>query len=187
MTRIRCDAADHPLAFEEVVLPLGRFFGLAQNGDVPDISELAHRHGLLLGRASERVSIVPATKDVAMHLGIPVAGNVLKVDRVVETADGEPVEWRVTFRKYDPLTTADWARDARQARPAKRYPPSSATLAQTIAKARAAKANAPSQTRSSRSRGGVFQEWAILHLAMCSRTRTNHKICVGGCPIIGEL
>jgi len=68
----------------------------------------------------------------------------------------------------------------------KRYQPSSATLAQVIAKARAATANTPNQTRSSRLRGGVFQEWAILHLAMCSRTRRNHKIWVGRCPIIGE-
>jgi DNA-binding GntR family transcriptional regulator len=99
MTRVRHDADDHPLAFEEVVLPLGRFFGMAPNGDVPDITELAQRNGLLLGRASERVSIVQATKDVAMHLGIPAGANVLKLDRIAETADGEPVEWRVTFRK----------------------------------------------------------------------------------------
>jgi DNA-binding GntR family transcriptional regulator len=45
------------------------------------------------------VSIVLATKDVAMHLGIPAGANVLKLDRVAETANGEPVEWRVTFRK----------------------------------------------------------------------------------------
>jgi DNA-binding GntR family transcriptional regulator len=75
------------------------FFGLAPNGDVPDITELAQRHDLSLGRASERVSIVLATKDVAMHLGIPAGANVLKLDRVAETANGEPVEWRVTFRK----------------------------------------------------------------------------------------
>ena len=100
VTRILFDDKDRPIALEEAVLLLDRFPGLASNaGEVPDISELAQRHGLLLGRASERASIVPATKDVAMHLGIPIAANVLKLDRVVETTDGEPVEWRVTFRK----------------------------------------------------------------------------------------
>ena len=61
--------------------------------------ELAQRHGLSLGRATERISIVPATKDVAMHLGIPAGANVMKLDRIAETADGKPIEWRVTFRK----------------------------------------------------------------------------------------
>ena len=100
VTRIRYDGADHPIALEEVVLALDRFPGLTANGgDIPDIIELGRRHGLSLGRATERVSIIPVTKDVALHLGIAVGANVLKLDRLVETTDGEPVEWRVTFRK----------------------------------------------------------------------------------------
>jgi hypothetical protein len=91
----------HPIALEEVVLPLERLAGLSPNGgsDIPDITELAQRHGLLLGRATERISIVQATKDVAQHLRIAVGTGVMKLDRVTETADGEPVEWRVAFRK----------------------------------------------------------------------------------------
>ena len=100
VTRIRYDGADHPIAFEEVVLALDRFPGLTANGgDIPDIIELGRRHGLSVGRASERVSIMAATKDVASHLGIATGTNVLKLDRVVVTIDGEPVEWRVAFRK----------------------------------------------------------------------------------------
>ena len=99
ITRIRYDAVDRPLALEEIVLPLGRFFGLAPEGDLPDIIELAQQHGLSLGSATEHVSIVPATKDVAAHLGIPVGSNVMKLDRIAETDDGVPIEWRVTFRR----------------------------------------------------------------------------------------
>ena len=100
LTRVQLDDNSRPLGVEEVVLALERFPGLAANGgDVPGIIELAQRHGLSLGRATERVSLVPATKDVASHLKIEAGANVMKLVRIVETADGEPVEWRVTFRK----------------------------------------------------------------------------------------
>ena len=100
VTRILFDASDRALALEEVVLALVRFSGLTPNGgDIPDIIELAQRHGISLGRATERISIVPATKDIASHLGIAAGANVLKLDRIAETADGEPVEWRVAYRK----------------------------------------------------------------------------------------
>ena len=100
VTRIQQDDNNHPLGVEEVVVPLERFPGLAANGgDVPDIIELAQRHGLSLGRATERLSIVRATKVVASHLQIASGADVLRLNRIVETVDGEPVEWRVTFRK----------------------------------------------------------------------------------------
>ena len=102
LARILFDATDQPLALEEVVLPLERFPGLSLNdgGDVPDIIELAQRHGLALGPATERLSIVRATKDVASHLQIASGTEVLKLNRIVETVDGAPVEWRVSFRKF---------------------------------------------------------------------------------------
>ena len=100
LTRVQLNDNSHPLGVEAVVLALERFPGLTANGgDVPDITELAQRHGLTLGHASERVSLVPATKDVASHLQIALGTDVLKLNRIVETADSEPVEWRVAFRK----------------------------------------------------------------------------------------
>ena len=42
---------------------------------------------------------MPATREVAKHLGIGAGAQVMKLDRIVETADGEPIEWRVAFRK----------------------------------------------------------------------------------------
>jgi hypothetical protein len=96
VTRVRYDNADQPLALEEVVLQLSRYFGLApDDGDISELTELAQRYGLSLGRAIERISIVPATSNVAKHLGIAAGTDVMKLDRTVENADGEPVEWRV--------------------------------------------------------------------------------------------
>jgi DNA-binding GntR family transcriptional regulator len=100
LTRVQLDENSHPLGVVEVVLALERFPGLTANGgDVPDITELAQRHGLSLGHASERVSLVTAPKDVASHLKIALGTDVLKLNRIVETAEGEPIEWRVTFSK----------------------------------------------------------------------------------------
>jgi DNA-binding GntR family transcriptional regulator len=106
VTRILFDADDRPLALEEVVVALERLPSLAPNGgDIPDIVELAQRHGLAVGRATERISIVPAIKDVAAHLRIAAGCEVMKLDRIVETADGDPIEWRVAYRKIGPTIT----------------------------------------------------------------------------------
>ena len=100
VTRLRHDDQARSVALEEVVLPLDRFPGLAPNGgDIPDIVELAQRHGLSLGRVTERISIVRATRDVASHLRITAGTDVMKLDRVTETADGRPIEWRVAFAR----------------------------------------------------------------------------------------
>jgi DNA-binding GntR family transcriptional regulator len=100
LTRVRYDDNDHPLALEEVVFALERLPGLAADGgEVLDITELAQRHGLSLSRVSERVGIVPAPKDVALHLAIAPGKDVLKLNRIVETADGQPVEWRVAYTR----------------------------------------------------------------------------------------
>ena len=100
VTRLRHDDLDRPIALENVVLVLSHFPGLVSGVDtIPDIAELAGQHGLLLARSAERVSIVPAAGAVALHLGVAPGTDVLKMDRVVETADGVPVEWRVAFSK----------------------------------------------------------------------------------------
>ena len=101
VTRILFDDNDRPIALEEAVLPLERLAGLSSNdgADIPDIIELAQRLGISLGRAMERISIVPAIKDIASYLGIAAGTDVMKLDRLTETADGEPIEWRVGYRK----------------------------------------------------------------------------------------
>ena len=48
---------------EESTVPQGRFPGLAEESDVsPSIVVLAHRYGVLLGRAEEKVGVAAATR-----------------------------------------------------------------------------------------------------------------------------
>jgi GntR family transcriptional regulator len=96
VTRIRHGHGQ--VALEEVVLPLSHFPELAPDGEVvPDIAELAQRYGLCLGRASERINFIPAPSRVAQHLGIVEGTGIVKLERITETTDGEPVEWRVAY------------------------------------------------------------------------------------------
>jgi DNA-binding GntR family transcriptional regulator len=43
--------------------------------------------------------MVQASKSIASHLGIAIGAAVLKLDRIAETADGQPIEWRVAFSR----------------------------------------------------------------------------------------
>jgi len=97
LMRIRYAALNRPVALEVVVLPLDCFPGLT--ADTSDITQLAQCYGLFLGRATERISVVSATKNVAAHLGIAVGADVMKLDRIAETADGAPIEWRVAYTR----------------------------------------------------------------------------------------
>ena len=100
VTRLRHDDQDRPLALETVVLVLEHFPGLEADGEIiPDVCQLAKRYDLSLLRTAERVAVTPATGDIALHLGIAAGTKVLKLERVVETAAGVPIEWRVSFNR----------------------------------------------------------------------------------------
>ena len=100
VTRLHHDDQDRPLALEMVVLVLACFPGLeGDSGVIPEIGELARRYGLSLSGTRERLSLVQATSDIALHLGTAVGADVLKRDRVAETADGKPLEWLVAFSR----------------------------------------------------------------------------------------
>ncbi len=96
--RIRRVRAHHgtPYMAERTSLPAALFPGLA---DMPDLSHrlvaLAQRHGILLGRAQERISVVGASAPAAQALGIAKGSPVFLLDRVVLTLDDRPAEWRV--------------------------------------------------------------------------------------------
>jgi DNA-binding GntR family transcriptional regulator len=64
-----------------------------------DLTDLARQHGLALGHATAFVLKVPADATVAELLGVAVGTKVLKLDRVAETADGMPIEWRVAYSR----------------------------------------------------------------------------------------
>jgi GntR family transcriptional regulator len=85
-----------PYMHEDVSLPERHFPGLAQRTQVPQrIADLAQEFGLVLGRGVETASAVAAGAAVAESLSIARGTPVLRLDRVVFTIDGRPVEWRV--------------------------------------------------------------------------------------------
>ena len=93
--RVRLDK-DRPFMVETLSLPAALFPDLLKsNSKPPHVAELAQRHGILLGKAEERVSVETATSDVAKTLQIEVGAPVAVLDRVVFGLDRRPVEWRI--------------------------------------------------------------------------------------------
>ena len=96
VARVRQDTAFGTL-LEQIVLPLHRFPGLTEGDAVTDIADLAERFGLQVARASERITFVEAPGDVVRLLGIAAGAGVVKLDRITETSDGQPIEWRIAY------------------------------------------------------------------------------------------
>ena len=97
VTRIRSEGC-RPTAYELAVLPLGRFPGLKSDSEIThDLLALASAHGLALGRVTEGLDTVSPTSEVAEHLEIGPDEAVIKLDRVVRSAHGLPIEWRIAF------------------------------------------------------------------------------------------
>ena len=89
---------DKRVSFEEVVLPLSRFPGMSREEVVAsEITEIAEEFGVVLGLARERVSTVRAGRADAGHLDVREGTNLLRLDRITHTADGAPIEWRVSL------------------------------------------------------------------------------------------
>jgi GntR family transcriptional regulator len=85
-----------PLMVEESTVPQARFPGLSQEGDVsPSIVVLAHRYGVLLGRAEEKLGVAAAKGGDATALKVAEGTPLLTLDCVVYAIDGRPIEWRV--------------------------------------------------------------------------------------------
>ena len=77
-------------------VPAALFPGLAHDGGVPDgIVVLAQKHGMLLGKAEERISVDTASPAVAEALRVAPDTPVMVLDRLTLTLDGRPVEWRI--------------------------------------------------------------------------------------------
>jgi len=76
---------------------LDKFPGLTDGDTVTDVAELAERFGLQVASVSERITFVEAPGDVVRHLGIVAGAGVVKLERITETSDGQPIEWRVTY------------------------------------------------------------------------------------------
>lgn len=84
--------------YETTCLAMARLgiTSLQQVGDYL-IVPLAKQQGLHLARASEKLTIVLASDEVASLLKIEPGGMLLKLDRLIYALDGGPVEWRVSL------------------------------------------------------------------------------------------
>ena len=83
---------------EDVVLPTELFSGRLDGSDAAqEIGILAQRHGILLGKAEERITVGLPPQDVAELLHHPRDKAVMRLDRVVMMLDGRSVEWRIAY------------------------------------------------------------------------------------------
>ncbi len=87
---------DRPFMVEDSSMPAELFPRLTEiNGFPHPIGALAQRHGILVGKAEERISVDVATPAVAVALRVPPSSPIMVLDRVMHTLDGRPIEWRV--------------------------------------------------------------------------------------------
>ena len=87
---------DQPYMVKEASIPAALFPGLTEAQSASyRIVALAQQFGILLGKATEDVSIEMASEAVAKTLGIATASPILVLDRVIYALDERPVEWRI--------------------------------------------------------------------------------------------
>lgn len=85
-----------PFMVEDSTVPQARFPGLGQDSEAsPSIVVLAHRYGLLLARAEERIGATSARGSIANALKVAEGTPLLELDSIVYAIDGRPIEWRV--------------------------------------------------------------------------------------------
>jgi len=91
-----------PFLFEVVAVAASRLPGL-ELGSLHDhpIATLAQRHGVHLTQGSENLSLAAATCEAAASLCVEPGKMLLKLDRVLFSADGHPVEWRLALCNAD--------------------------------------------------------------------------------------
>jgi GntR family transcriptional regulator len=94
-----------PFLYEVAAVAASRLPGL-QLGPVQDhpIAILAQRHGMHLAQGSEKLSVTAATCEAAASLCVEPGRTLLKLDRVLFSADGNPVEWRLAMCNADTIS-----------------------------------------------------------------------------------
>jgi GntR family transcriptional regulator len=85
--------------YETVVISQRLMPGLTQEDfSNPRVGSVgARRHNMLVGKADERLSIALADSAVAHALGVAVNEPLLRLDRVIYSLNGKPLEWRVAL------------------------------------------------------------------------------------------
>lgn len=84
-----------PFMLEEASLVMSRFPGVESNVGAYNICGLAQTHGVLLAQASESICLAEVTPEIAELLSVRCRTPLLRLDRVIFSVKGSPVEWRV--------------------------------------------------------------------------------------------
>lgn len=87
-------ADGRPLLVKDVVVSAAQFAQIDEGSY--SISSAARDSGVLLGRAEERISIEMAGAPYSELLDVPEGTPLLRLDRIVFTIEGRPVEWRLS-------------------------------------------------------------------------------------------
>lgn len=101
-SRVRRRRDDVPYILEVAVMPAARF-PLAVESDAEktlpclEISSLAQKHGIVVGRIVDRVRATATPPDVAEAMSTAAGPPVLEVDRITHDVNGDILEWRVCW------------------------------------------------------------------------------------------
>jgi GntR family transcriptional regulator len=95
--RLRMQAG-RPYMHETAVLVASRFPGLTQE-DTGDyvLAALGQKHGVILGQAVEQLTLCGAGEEAADALEIGAEAVLVRLDRIVSSFAGDPLEWRIGF------------------------------------------------------------------------------------------
>jgi GntR family transcriptional regulator len=83
---------------ETIVLPASRFSDFGNDNEIPnELYQLYEEtYGVTIHKAIESLRAVIATRTEAKTLGLADGSPLLEIDRIAETLDGTPVEWRLS-------------------------------------------------------------------------------------------
>ena len=87
-----------PTIAERIILPARMFPELGQLAELPNELYQIYEEffGVTIHRAVEELRAVSAERDEARALGVATGAPLLEIDRLAETVDGTPVEWRLS-------------------------------------------------------------------------------------------
>jgi DNA-binding GntR family transcriptional regulator len=83
------------LLIEHVVLPVALFPDVSEDEwSSRWLTEIAPARGVLLGSATEKVTVSTASSNTAIALHISENSAVFILERLISTHDGHPAQWR---------------------------------------------------------------------------------------------
>ena len=93
--RVR-DLGGKPVISEHITLAAKRFPSLAQEDDPPNelYQFYEQRFGMTVHRAVEQLRAIAAGAWEAEHLDVKRGAPLLEINRIAESVDGTPIEWR---------------------------------------------------------------------------------------------